>query len=117
MITTTSRIEDKNLLGLILPKDTMETFLCVTKNAPGNTQEIARFKCPNMSRKKKQKGVFGDKVGPMLTENCRDKRSPLENNTLEDIQVHQNLLQSENSDHQATIFVICYFYPTTRYAT
>ncbi|GJS53601.1 hypothetical protein Tco_0626963 [Tanacetum coccineum] len=29
MITTTSRIEDKKLLGLILPKDTIETFLCV----------------------------------------------------------------------------------------
>ncbi|GKC95430.1 hypothetical protein Tco_1160872, partial [Tanacetum coccineum] len=40
MITTTSRIEDKNLLGLILPKDTMETFLYV-QNAPCITQEIA----------------------------------------------------------------------------
>ncbi|GKE15953.1 putative reverse transcriptase domain-containing protein [Tanacetum coccineum] len=40
MITTTGRIEDKNLLGLILPKDTMETFLCV-QDAPCITQEIA----------------------------------------------------------------------------
>ncbi|GJR47634.1 hypothetical protein Tco_1315737 [Tanacetum coccineum] len=40
MITTTSRIEDKNLLELILSKDTMETFLCV-QNAPCITQEIA----------------------------------------------------------------------------
>ncbi|GJR99347.1 putative reverse transcriptase domain-containing protein [Tanacetum coccineum] len=40
MITTTSRIEDKNLLGLNLPKDTLETFLCV-QNAPCITQEIA----------------------------------------------------------------------------
>ncbi|GJZ38642.1 hypothetical protein Tco_0585205 [Tanacetum coccineum] len=30
--------------------------------------------------------------------------------TLEDIQVHQNLLQSENFNHQATILVVCYFY-------
>ncbi|GJY32084.1 reverse transcriptase domain-containing protein [Tanacetum coccineum] len=29
--------------------------------------------------------------------------------TLEDIQVHRNLLQSENFDHQATILVVCYF--------
>ncbi|GKE32376.1 hypothetical protein Tco_1451698, partial [Tanacetum coccineum] len=34
------KIEDKNLLGLILPKDTMETFLCV-QDAPCITQEIA----------------------------------------------------------------------------
>ncbi|GJY51097.1 hypothetical protein Tco_0441944 [Tanacetum coccineum] len=40
MITTTGIIEDKNLLGLILPKDTMETFLCV-QDAPCITQEIA----------------------------------------------------------------------------
>ncbi|GJR46074.1 hypothetical protein Tco_1314177 [Tanacetum coccineum] len=39
MITTNSRIEDKKLLGLILPKDTMETFLCV-QNAPCITQEF-----------------------------------------------------------------------------
>ncbi|GJR33466.1 hypothetical protein Tco_1209150 [Tanacetum coccineum] len=40
MITTTSRIEDKKLLGIILPKDTMETFLCV-QDAPCITQEFA----------------------------------------------------------------------------
>ncbi|GJQ95320.1 hypothetical protein Tco_0006459 [Tanacetum coccineum] len=40
MITTTSRIEDKKQLGLILPKDTMETFLCV-QDAPCITQEFA----------------------------------------------------------------------------
>ncbi|GJT37528.1 hypothetical protein Tco_0937393 [Tanacetum coccineum] len=40
MITTTSRIEDKKLLGLILPKDTMETFLFV-QDAPCITQEFA----------------------------------------------------------------------------
>ncbi|GKE24790.1 hypothetical protein Tco_1436302 [Tanacetum coccineum] len=34
------RIEDKKLLGLILPKDTMETFLCV-QDAPCITQEFA----------------------------------------------------------------------------
>ncbi|GJU36796.1 hypothetical protein Tco_1185150 [Tanacetum coccineum] len=37
MITTTSRIEDKNLLGLILPKNTMETSLYV-QDAPTITQ-------------------------------------------------------------------------------
>ncbi|GJW42626.1 putative ribonuclease H-like domain-containing protein [Tanacetum coccineum] len=40
MIITTSRIEDKKLLGLILPKDTMETFLYV-EDAPCITQEFA----------------------------------------------------------------------------
>ncbi|GJR31123.1 hypothetical protein Tco_1107355 [Tanacetum coccineum] len=39
-INISHRIEDKNLLGLVLPKDTMETFLCV-QNAPCITQEIA----------------------------------------------------------------------------
>ncbi|GKD14954.1 hypothetical protein Tco_1199361 [Tanacetum coccineum] len=38
--TTNSRIEDKKLLGLILPKDTMETLLCV-QDAPCITQEFA----------------------------------------------------------------------------
>ncbi|GJT51194.1 hypothetical protein Tco_0977351 [Tanacetum coccineum] len=32
--------------------------------------------------------------------------------TLEDIQVSS---ESKNPNHQATILVICYFYPTTRY--
>ncbi|GJU64775.1 hypothetical protein Tco_1246610 [Tanacetum coccineum] len=40
MITTNSRIEDKKLLGLILPKNTMETSLCV-QDAPYITQEFA----------------------------------------------------------------------------
>ncbi|GJT67352.1 reverse transcriptase domain-containing protein [Tanacetum coccineum] len=40
MITSTSRIEDKKLLGLILPKDTMDTFPCV-QDAPCITQEFA----------------------------------------------------------------------------
>ncbi|GKC00750.1 hypothetical protein Tco_0986886 [Tanacetum coccineum] len=40
MITTTSRIEDKKLLGLILPKNTMETSLCV-QDAPCITQGFA----------------------------------------------------------------------------
>ncbi|GJT09697.1 hypothetical protein Tco_0856739 [Tanacetum coccineum] len=40
MITITSKIEDKNLLGLILPKNTMETFLYV-QDAPYITQEFA----------------------------------------------------------------------------
>ncbi|GKG31852.1 hypothetical protein Tco_0426802, partial [Tanacetum coccineum] len=40
MTTTTSRIEDKKLLGLILPKDTIDTFLCV-QDAPYITQEFA----------------------------------------------------------------------------
>ncbi|GJU15231.1 reverse transcriptase domain-containing protein [Tanacetum coccineum] len=39
----------------------------------------------------------------------RDELATLET-TLEDIQVHQNLLQSENFNHQATILVVCYFY-------
>ncbi|GKB30310.1 hypothetical protein Tco_0869711 [Tanacetum coccineum] len=30
--------------------------------------------------------------------------------TLEDIQIHQNLLQSENPNHQATILFVCCFY-------
>ncbi|GKA70251.1 hypothetical protein Tco_0776315 [Tanacetum coccineum] len=38
--TTNSRIEDKKLLGLIMPKDTMETFLCV-QDAPCITHEFA----------------------------------------------------------------------------
>ncbi|GJY52669.1 hypothetical protein Tco_0443516 [Tanacetum coccineum] len=40
MITTNSSIEDKKLLGLILPKSTMETALCV-QDAPYITQEFA----------------------------------------------------------------------------
>ncbi|GKF61753.1 hypothetical protein Tco_0181807, partial [Tanacetum coccineum] len=40
MITTNSRIEGKKLLGLILLKDTMETFLYV-QDAPCITQEFA----------------------------------------------------------------------------
>ncbi|GKC04016.1 hypothetical protein Tco_0995626 [Tanacetum coccineum] len=40
MITTNSRIEDKKLLGLILPRNTMETSLCV-QDAPCITQEFA----------------------------------------------------------------------------
>ncbi|GKF14685.1 hypothetical protein Tco_0056147 [Tanacetum coccineum] len=40
MITTNSKIEDKKLLGLILPKNTMETSLCV-QDAPYITQEFA----------------------------------------------------------------------------
>ncbi|GKD77832.1 hypothetical protein Tco_1340453 [Tanacetum coccineum] len=40
MITTNSKIEDKKLLGLILPKDTMETFFCI-QDAPCITQEFA----------------------------------------------------------------------------
>ncbi|GJZ58514.1 hypothetical protein Tco_0614008 [Tanacetum coccineum] len=40
VINISQRIEDKKLLGLILPKDTIETFLCV-QDAPYITQEIA----------------------------------------------------------------------------
>ncbi|GKF55529.1 hypothetical protein Tco_0165869, partial [Tanacetum coccineum] len=40
MITTTSRIEDKKLLGLILPKDTMQTFLCVQETAETKDQPL-----------------------------------------------------------------------------
>ncbi|GJX91005.1 hypothetical protein Tco_0344331 [Tanacetum coccineum] len=39
-INISQRIEDKKLSGLILPKGTMETFLCV-QDAPCITQEIA----------------------------------------------------------------------------
>ncbi|GKB60564.1 hypothetical protein Tco_0916750 [Tanacetum coccineum] len=40
MITTNLRIEGKKLLGLILPKDTMETFLYV-QDAPCITPKFA----------------------------------------------------------------------------
>ncbi|GKC96596.1 hypothetical protein Tco_1162038 [Tanacetum coccineum] len=80
MITTTSRIEDKNLLGLILPKDTMETFLCV-QNAPA-LQEIALSQC----------SILATKVGHHDQIHCRDQMIQPLKTTLEDIQ-----LSSESS--------------------
>ncbi|GJX39346.1 hypothetical protein Tco_0252649 [Tanacetum coccineum] len=69
MITTNSRIEDKKSSELILPPmDILETFPCV-KNVDYITRDLA---------------VSSVRISTLET-------------TLEDIQVHQNLLQSENS--------------------
>ncbi|GKD61259.1 hypothetical protein Tco_1298768 [Tanacetum coccineum] len=81
MITTDSRIEDKKPSELILPPmDILETFPCV-KDVDYITRDLA---------------VSSVRISTLET-------------TLEDIQVHQNLLQSENFNHQATILVVCYF--------
>ncbi|GJR91314.1 reverse transcriptase domain-containing protein [Tanacetum coccineum] len=65
MITTNSSIEDKKLLGLILPRNTMETSLCV-QDAPCITQEFALSSVRTCN-----------KIGH-LTKNYRNKRQPLE---------------------------------------
>ncbi|GKE46844.1 hypothetical protein Tco_1478102 [Tanacetum coccineum] len=82
MITTDNRIEDKKPSELILPPmDILETFPCV-KDVDYITRDLA---------------VSSVRISTLET-------------TLEDIQVHQNLLQSKNPNHQAIILVICYFY-------
>ncbi|GJY93701.1 hypothetical protein Tco_0509483 [Tanacetum coccineum] len=84
MITTDSRIEDKKPSELILPPmDILETFPCV-KDVDYITRDLA---------------VSSVRISTLET-------------TLEDIQVHQNLLQSENPNHQATILVIRCLLPT-----
>ncbi|GJV36080.1 hypothetical protein Tco_1408557 [Tanacetum coccineum] len=78
MITIDSRIEDKKPSELILPPiDILETFPSV-KDVDYITRDLA---------------VSSVRISTLET-------------TLEDIQVHQNLLQSENFNHQATILGI-----------
>ncbi|GJS30394.1 putative reverse transcriptase domain-containing protein [Tanacetum coccineum] len=60
MITTNSRIEDKKLLGLILPRNTMETSPLCTRCTLHHTG-VCTVKCQNYN-----------KVG-YLTKNCRSK--------------------------------------------
>ncbi|GJY60038.1 hypothetical protein Tco_0459930 [Tanacetum coccineum] len=74
MITTTSRIEDKNLLGLILPKDTMETFLCV-QNAPCITQEIALSSVELATKKRIGKETKRSKNDQKPTRNGKETKS------------------------------------------
>ncbi|GJT24005.1 hypothetical protein Tco_0893942 [Tanacetum coccineum] len=65
MITTTSRIEDKKLLGLILPKHTMETSLCV-QYAPYITQEFALSSVEFATRHDKLQILIADVVLRLL---------------------------------------------------
>ncbi|GJY24867.1 hypothetical protein Tco_0398525 [Tanacetum coccineum] len=117
MITTNSRIEDKKPSELILPPmDILETFPCV-KDVDYITRDLAVSSVrKNITQISAQKQIIRPQESILRDELAfvHFRISTLET-TLEDIQVHQNLLQSENPNHQATILVICYFYPTTRY--
>ncbi|GJX04454.1 hypothetical protein Tco_0190370 [Tanacetum coccineum] len=104
MITTNSRIEDKKPSELILPPmNILETFPCV-KDVDYITRDLA------VSSVSAQKQIIGPQESILRDELAfvHFRISTLET-TLEDIQVHQNLLQSENFNHQATILVVCYF--------
>ncbi|GJZ88081.1 hypothetical protein Tco_0659863 [Tanacetum coccineum] len=54
-----------------------------------------------------QASVCNQDSPPEPSTDKKQKIKPLKT-TLEDIQVHQNLLQSENPDHQASILVVYY---------
>ncbi|GKB72717.1 hypothetical protein Tco_0934129 [Tanacetum coccineum] len=112
MITTDSRIEDKKPSELILPPmDILETFPCV-KDVDYITRDLAVSSVrKNITQISAQKQIIGPQESILRDELAfvHFRISTLET-TLEDIQVHQNLLQSENPNHQATILVICYFY-------
>ncbi|GJY61021.1 hypothetical protein Tco_0461678 [Tanacetum coccineum] len=117
MIATNSIIEDKKPSELILPPmDILETFPCV-KDVDYITRDLAVSSVrKNIMQISAQKQIIGPQESILRDELAfvHFRISTLET-TLEDIQVHQNLLQSKNSNHQATILVVCYFYPTTRY--
>ncbi|GKF45189.1 hypothetical protein Tco_0131741 [Tanacetum coccineum] len=82
MITTNNSIKDKKPSRLmLLLMGILETFPCV-KDVDYITWDLA---------------ISSVRISTLVT-------------TLKDIQVHHNLLQSENPNHQATILVICYFY-------
>ncbi|GJX41946.1 hypothetical protein Tco_0256936 [Tanacetum coccineum] len=111
MITTNSRIEDKKPSELILPPmDILETFPCV-KDVDYITRDLAVSSVrKNIMQISAQKQIIGPQESILRDELAfvHFRISTLET-TLEDIQVHQNLLQSENFNHQATILVVCYF--------
>ncbi|GJV59591.1 putative ribonuclease H-like domain-containing protein [Tanacetum coccineum] len=108
MITTTNRIKDKKPSRLmLLPMGILETFPCV-KDVDYITRDLAvssvRKNIMQISAQKQiirpQESVLRDELAFV-----HFRISTLET-TLEDIQVHQNLLQSENFNHQATILVL-----------
>ncbi|GKA95722.1 hypothetical protein Tco_0817817 [Tanacetum coccineum] len=108
MITTTNRIKDKKPSRLmLLPMGILETFPCV-KDVDYITRDLAVSSVrKNIMQISAQKQIIGPQESILRDELAfvHFRISTLET-TLEDIQVHQNLLQSENFNHQATILVI-----------
>ncbi|GJZ26939.1 hypothetical protein Tco_0571192 [Tanacetum coccineum] len=85
MITTSSRTGSKKPSGLILP--------------PMERKDIMQISVQKQTTRP-QESILKDKLAFIYF-----RISTLET-TLKDIQVHQNLLQSENLNHQATILVV-----------
>ncbi|GJY44919.1 hypothetical protein Tco_0433132 [Tanacetum coccineum] len=108
MITTTNRIKDKKPSRLmLLPMGILETFPCV-KDVDYITRDLAVSSVrKNIMQISAQKQIIGPQESILRDELAfvHFRISTLET-TLEDIQVHQNLLQSKNFNHQATILVV-----------
>ncbi|GKA13281.1 hypothetical protein Tco_0692927 [Tanacetum coccineum] len=104
MITTNNSIKDKKPSRLmLLPMGILETFPCV-KDVDYITRDLA------VSSVSAQKQTTRPQESILRADLAfvHFRISTLEI-TIEDIQVHQNLHQSENPNHQATILVVYCF--------